>query len=68
MEYDDKNNVHKRRREGWEFTGGRLPDFDAPVIDEGKRWRNRRGWFGLVNTKEIVEQRDGITVVSQKIK
>ena len=37
MEYDDKNNIHKRRREGYELVKAEdYPDFDAPVIDEGK--------------------------------
>ena len=37
MEYDDRNNIHKRRREGYELVRAEeYPEFDAPVIDEGK--------------------------------
>ena len=37
MDFDDKNNIHKRRREGWELVRKEeYPDFDAPTIDEGK--------------------------------
>ena len=61
MEYDDKNNVHKRRREGWELVRAEdYPDFDAPVIDEGKN-AGVIGVGGLVLARipeEIVEQRD----------
>jgi hypothetical protein len=61
MEYDDRNNVHKRRREGWELVRAEdYPDFDAPVIDEGKN-AGVIGVGGLVlarRPEEIVEQRD----------
>ena len=61
MEYDDRNNVHKRRREGWELVRAEdYPDFDAPVIDEGKN-AGVIGVGGLVLARipeEIVEQRD----------
>ena len=47
MEYDDKNNIHKRRREGYELVKAEeYPDFDAPVIDEGKN-------AGVIGTGEI---------------
>ena len=37
LDYDDKNNVFKRRREGYELVRAEdYPDFDAPVVDEGK--------------------------------
>ena len=37
MDYDDKANVYKRRREGYELVRAEeYPDFDTPVIDEGK--------------------------------
>ena len=47
MEYDDKNNIHKRRREGYELVKAEdYPDFDAPVIDEGKNgWGYRHWWI-----------------------
>ena len=61
MEFDDRNNVHKRRREGWELVRSEdYPDFDAPVIDEGKN-AGVIGVGGLVLARipeEIVEQRD----------
>ena len=61
MEFDDRNNVHKRRREGWELVRSEdYPDFDAPVIDEGKN-AGVIGGGGLVLARipeEIVEQRD----------
>lgn len=60
MEYDDRNNVHKRRREGWELVRAEdYPDFDAPVIDEGKN-AGVIGVGGLVLARipeEIAEQR-----------
>jgi hypothetical protein len=60
MGYDDKNNVHKRRREGWELVRAEeYPDFDAPVLDEGKN-AGVIGVGGLVLARipeEIVEQR-----------
>jgi len=61
MDYDDKNNVHKRRREGWEFVRAEdHPEFDAPVIDEGKN-AGCIGVGGLVLARipeEIVAQRN----------
>jgi len=61
MEYDDSNHAHKRRREGWELVRAEdYPDFDAPVIDEGKN-AGVIGVGGLVLARipeEIVEQRD----------
>lgn len=61
MEFDDRNNVHKRRREGWELVRAEdYPDFDAPVIDEGKN-AGVIGVGGLLLARipeEIVEQRD----------
>ena len=61
MEYDDRNNVHKRRREGWELVRAEdYPEFDAPVIDDGKN-AGVIGVGGLVLARipeEIVEQRD----------
>ena len=37
MEYDDRSNIHKRLREGYELVRAEeYPDFDAPIIDEGK--------------------------------
>ena len=61
MEYDDKNNIHKRRREGYELVKAEdYPDFDAPVIDEGKN-AGCIGVGGLVLARipeEIVAQRN----------
>ena len=61
MEYDDRNNVHKRRREGWELVKAEdYPDFDAPVIDEGKN-AGVIGVGGLVLARipeEIADQRN----------
>ena len=37
MDFDDKQNVYKRRREGYELVRAEeYPDFDSPSIDEGK--------------------------------
>mgnify|MGYP003149284957 FL=1 len=37
MDFDDKQNVYKRRREGYELVRAEeYPDFDTPVVDEGK--------------------------------
>ena len=45
MEYDDRNNVHKRRREGYELVRAEdYPEFDAPVIDEGKSILRKTKW------------------------
>jgi hypothetical protein len=61
MEYDDKNNIHKRRREGYELVKAEdYPEFDAPVIDEGKN-AGVIGTGGLLLARipeEIVEQRE----------
>ena len=61
MEYDDRNNVHKRRREGWELVRAEdYPDFDAPVVDEGKN-AGVIGVGGLVLARipeEIADQRN----------
>jgi hypothetical protein len=61
MEYDDRNNVHKRRREGWELVKAEdYPDFDAPVVDEGKN-AGVIGVGGLVLARipeEIADQRN----------
>mgnify|MGYP003627916981 FL=1 len=61
MEYDDRNNVFKRRREGYELVKAEeYPDFDAPVIDEGKN-AGVIGTGGLLLARvpeEIAEQRD----------
>ena len=60
MGYDDRNNIHKKRREGWELVRAEdYPEFDAPVIDEGKN-AGVIGVGGLVLARipeEIVEQR-----------
>jgi hypothetical protein len=60
MDYDDKNNVFKRRREGYELVMAEdYPDFDAPVIDEGKN-AGVIGTGGLLLARvpeEIVEKR-----------
>lgn len=61
MEYDDRNNIHKKRREGYELVKAEeYPDFDAPVIDEGKN-SGVIGVGGLVLARipeEIAEQRN----------
>ena len=61
MDYDDKNNVHKKRREGWELVrASDHPEFDAPVIDEGKN-AGYIGVGGLILARipeEIAEQRN----------
>jgi len=61
MDYDDRNNVHKKRREGWELVrASDHPEFDAPVIDEGKN-AGCIGVGGLVLARipeEIVAQRN----------
>ena len=60
MGYDYRNNIHKKRREGWELVRAEdYPEFDAPVIDEGKN-AGVIGVGGLVLARipeEIVEQR-----------
>ena len=61
MEYDDRNNIHKRRREGYELVRAEdYPDFDAPVIDEGKN-AGVIGVGGLLLARipeEIADQRN----------
>ena len=61
LDYDDKNNVFKRRREGYELVRAEdYPDFDAPVVDEGKN-AGVIGTGGLLLARipeEIVEQRE----------
>ena len=61
MDFDDRNNVHKRRREGWELVRAEeYPDFDAPVLDEGKN-AGVIGVGGLVLARipeEIADQRN----------
>ena len=60
LDYDDKNNVFKRRREGYELVRAEdYPDFDAPVVDEGKN-AGVIGTGGLLLARvpeEIVEKR-----------
>ena len=61
MDYDDKANVYKRRREGYELVRAEeYPDFDTPVIDEGKN-AGVIGQGGLLLARipeEIVEERN----------
>ena len=61
MEYDDRSNIHKRLREGYELVRAEeYPDFDAPVIDEGKN-AGVIGQGGLLLARipdELVEQRN----------
>ena len=61
MDFDDRNNVHKKRREGYELVRAEeYPDFDAPVIDEGKN-AGCIGVGGLILARvpeEIVDQRN----------
>ena len=61
MHQDDRNNVHKRRREGYELVRAEeYPDFDAPVIDEGKN-AGVIGVGGLLLARipeEIADQRN----------
>ena len=60
LDYDDKNNVFKRRREGYELVRAEdYPDFDAPVVDDGKN-AGVIGTGGLLLARvpeEIVEKR-----------
>ncbi len=60
LDYDDKNNVFKRRREGYELVRAEdYPDFDAPVVDEGKN-AGVIGTGGLLLARvpeEIVDKR-----------
>ena len=61
MNQDDRNNIHKRRREGYELVRAEeYPDFDAPVIDEGKN-AGVIGVGGLLLARipeEIADQRN----------
>ena len=55
LEYDDRNNVHKRRREGYELVKAEdYPEFDAPVIDEGKN-AGVIGVGGLVHYQNVAQ-------------
>ena len=61
MDYDDKANVHKRQREGYELVRAEdYPDSEFPVIDEGKN-AGVIGQGGLLLARipeEIVEERN----------
>ena len=61
MEYDDRSNIHKRLREGYELVRAEdYPEFDAPVVDEGKN-AGVIGQGGLLLARipdELVEQRN----------
>ena len=61
MDYDDKANIHKRQREGYELVRAEdYPDADFPVIDEGKN-AGVIGQGGLLLARipeEIVEERN----------
>ena len=61
MDYDDKANVHKRQREGYELVRAEdYPDAEFPVIDEGKN-AGVIGQGGLLLARipeEIVEERN----------
>ena len=61
MDYDDKSNVFKRRREGYELVRAEdYPDADFPVIDEGKN-AGVIGQGGLLLARipdEIVDERN----------
>ena len=61
MDYDDKSNVFKRRREGYELVrADEYPDFETPTIDEGKN-AGVIGQGGLLLARipeEIVEERN----------
>ena len=61
MDYDDKANVYKRQREGYELVRAEEhPDFETPVIDEGKN-AGVIGQGGLLLARipdEIVEERN----------
>ena len=61
MDFDDRNNIHKKRREGYELVRAEeYPDFDAPVIDEGKN-AGCIGVGGLLLARipeEIADQRN----------
>ena len=61
MDFDDRNNIHKKRREGYELVRAEeYPDFDAPVIDEGRN-AGCIGVGGLILARipeEIANQRN----------
>ena len=61
MDFDDRNNIHKKRREGYELVRAEeYPDFDAPVIDEGRN-AGCIGVGGLLLARipeEIADQRN----------
>jgi hypothetical protein len=61
MGYDDKNNMFKRKREGYEpVRAEELSGFDAPVVDEGK-YAGLVGNGGLIAHKvpvEVAEDRE----------
>ena len=61
MDYDDKANIYKRQREGYELVRAEdYPDSDYPVIDEGKN-AGVIGQGGLLLARipeEIVEERN----------
>ena len=61
MDYDDKANIYKRQREGYELVRAEdYPDTDYPVIDEGKN-AGVIGQGGLLLARipeEIVEERN----------
>ena len=61
MDYDDKANIHKRQREGYELVRAEdYPDADFPVIDEGKN-AGVIGQGGLLLARipeEVAERRD----------
>jgi len=61
MDYDDKSNVFKRRREGYELVrADEYPDFETPTIDEGKN-AGVIGQGGLLLARipeEVADSRD----------
>ena len=61
MDYDDKANIYKRQREGYELVRAEdYPDTDYPVIDEGKN-AGVIGQGGLLLARipeEIVDERN----------
>jgi len=55
MDFDDRNNIHKKRREGYELVrADQHPDFEAPVIDSGK-YEGVIGVGGLLLAKIPIE-------------
>tara|TARA_Y100001937_G_scaffold73644_1_gene100117 strand:- start:167 stop:619 length:453 start_codon:yes stop_codon:yes gene_type:complete len=61
MDYDDKANIYKRQREGYELVRAEdYPDADYPVIDEGKN-AGVIGQGGLLLARipeEVVQERN----------